>query len=96
MALWSLVPALQVQRLQEDLQRKQQENRLKKQELERQAHKNPESNRRRVGHRIGDIGVLFDCFGRKIDGNSWFTWWFNHLPGPSISPKRTPMIGELS
>ena len=21
----------------------------------------------------------------------WFTWWFNHLPGPSISPKRTPM-----
>ena len=19
----------------------------------------------------------------------WFTWWFNHLPGPSISPKRT-------
>ena len=22
----------------------------------------------------------------------WFTWWFNHLPGPSIPPKRTPMI----
>ena len=21
----------------------------------------------------------------------WFTWWFNHLPGPSISPTRTPM-----
>ena len=22
----------------------------------------------------------------------WFTWWFNHLPRPSISPKRTPMV----
>ena len=22
----------------------------------------------------------------------WFTWWFNHLPGPSISLKRTPMV----
>ena len=38
------------------------------------------------------IGVLFGCFGRKIEGDSWFTWWFNHLPGPFISPKRTPMI----
>ena len=28
---------------------------------------------------------------REIDGDSWFTWWFNHPPGPSISPKRTPM-----
>ena len=37
------------------------------------------------------IGVLFGCFGRNIDGDSWFTWWFNHLPGPFISPKRTPM-----
>ena len=37
------------------------------------------------------IGVLFGCFGREIDGDSWFTWWFNHLPGPSISAKRTPM-----
>ena len=37
------------------------------------------------------IGVLFGCFGRTIDGDSWFTWWFNH-PGPSISPKRTPII----
>ena len=39
----------------------------------------------------GSIGVLFGCFGRKIDGNSWLTWWFHHLPGPSSSPKRTPM-----
>ena len=25
--------------------------------------------------------------------NRWpsFTWWFNHLPGPSFCPKRTPM-----
>ena len=22
----------------------------------------------------------------------WLTCWFNHLPGPSISPKRTPMV----
>ena len=37
------------------------------------------------------IGVLFGCFARKIDGDSWFTWLFIHLPGPFISPKRTPM-----
>ena len=36
------------------------------------------------------IGVLFGCLARKIDGDSWFAWWFNHLPGPSFSPKRTP------
>ena len=24
----------------------------------------------------------------KIDGDSWFIWWF-HLPGPSISSKRS-------
>ena len=29
------------------------------------------------------------CFGRK-NRWPWFTWWFNHPPGPSISPKRTP------
>ena len=37
------------------------------------------------------LGVLFGCFARKIDGDSWFTFWLNHLPEPSISPKRTPM-----
>ena len=42
------------------------------------------------------IGVLFDCFARKIDGNFWFTWWFNHLPGPSISPKRIPMSTRVT
>ena len=26
----------------------------------------------------------------------WFTWWFNHLPEPSISPKRTPMFRTLN
>ena len=31
----------------------------------------------------------------KIDGDPWSTWWFNHLPGPSISPKRTPMVRLL-
>ena len=31
----------------------------------------------------GTIGVLFGCFARKIDGEPWSTWWFNHLPGPS-------------
>ena len=34
--------------------------------------------------RLMSIGVLCGCFGRQIDGDSWFTWWFNHLPGPSI------------
>ena len=36
--------------------------------------------------------VLFACFGRKLDGDPWFTCWFNHLPGPSMSPRSTPMI----
>ena len=36
-------------------------------------------------------GILFGCFTQRIDGDSWFTRWFTHLPGPSISPKRTPM-----
>ena len=26
-----------------------------------------------------------------VNGWPWFTWWLNHLPGPSISLKRTPM-----
>ena len=50
-------------------------------------------------HRITtlpSIGVLFffrgGGFGGNIDGDSWFTWWFNHLPGLSICPKRTPML----
>ena len=41
-----------------------------------------------------DIGVLFGCFGVKF-GWPWFTWWFNHLPGPSICPKRTPMPKDV-
>ena len=36
------------------------------------------------------IDVLFGCFARKIDGPG-LPWWFNHLPGPSISPTRTPL-----
>ena len=31
------------------------------------------------------IGVLFGCFARKVDGDSWFARWFPHLPGTSIS-----------
>ena len=23
---------------------------------------------------------------------AWFTWWFQHLPGPSICPTRTPRL----
>ena len=23
-------------------------------------------------------------FGRKIEGDSWFAWWFNQLPGPFV------------
>ena len=37
------------------------------------------------------IGVLFGSFGGKICGDSWFAGWLNHLPGPSISPKRIPI-----
>ena len=40
------------------------------------------------------IGVLVGCFGRNIDGDSRFTWWCHHLPGPSIAPKRTPRPPE--
>ena len=29
-----------------------------------------------VGTRVILIGVLFGGFGRKINGDSWFTWWF--------------------
>ena len=29
-------------------------------------------------------GVLFGCFAEKVDGDSWSTWWFNHLPAKSI------------
>ena len=28
--------------------------------------------------------------GRRIDGDSWFFWWFNHLPGPSTVDGRNP------
>ena len=40
--------------------------------------------------RLGAIGALFGCFGGKIVGR-----WLNHLPGSSICPKRTPMLGAL-
>ena len=40
-------------------------------------------------------GVLFGCFARGIDCDSWFNWWLNHQPGPSVSPKRTPMLRQL-
>ena len=53
-------------------------------------------DRREAGIQRGkSIGVLFGCFGRKIDGFPWFTWWLIHLPGPSISPKRT-LMGKSS
>ena len=38
-------------------------------------------------------GPFWLCCFQKIDGFPRFTW-FSHLPGPSISPKRTPMIGS--
>ena len=40
---------------------------------------------------IATAGVLFGWFVLKIEGDSWFTWWFNYLPGPSIFQRRTPM-----
>ena len=56
---------------------------------------NRKATGRRAGYpreRVTGIGVLLGCFG-IVDGDSWFTWWFNHLPGkPIYSPKRTPMV----
>ena len=49
-----------------------------------------------IWERWKPIGVLFGCFGRKIDADSGFTWWSNHLPGPSNSPKRAPMSNPHS
>ena len=39
------------------------------------------------------IAVLFGCFVRNIDGDSWFTWryFLIYQGNPSISSKRTPM-----
>ena len=35
------------------------------------------------------IGVPFGCFAGKVDGDSWFTWWFDHPPGkPIYFPKK--------
>ena len=33
---------------------------------------------------VSYIGVLVGRFGRKIDGDPCFTWWFHHLPGKPI------------
>ena len=37
---------------------------------------------------IMTIGVFFGFVGRKIDGDSWFTWWLFliYQGNPSISP----------
>ena len=44
------------------------------------------------------LGLAHRCpfwlIGLKKRGR-WFTWWFNQLPGPSIFPKRTPMVSQL-
>ena len=42
--------------------------------------------------RAGSIGLLLGCFARKIEGDSWFTWWlFSHLPGkPIYFPEKGP------
>ena len=35
----------------------------------------------------------FWLFWKKIDGDSWLTWWLDYLAGKSMYfPKRTPMI----
>ena len=38
----------------------------------------------KFSRKLASIGVLFGCFVSKIDDDSWFTWWFNHLRGISI------------
>ena len=54
-------------------------------------NRSPPARSRPVGFR--GIGVLFGCFRRRIDGDSWFTWWFFliHQGNASISPKGTPI-----
>ena len=43
--------------------------------------------------KVRHVGVLFGGFAKKRDGDSWFTWLFSLIyQGPSISPKRTPML----
>ena len=42
-----------------------------------------------------DIGVLFGCFGRKIDGPSLAGGLIIYQGNPSISSKRTPMGSQL-
>ena len=46
---------------------------------------------------LGTIGVLFGCLAGKIDGDSWFPWWYFliYQGYPSTSPKRTPTLGTL-
>ena len=41
------------------------------------------------------IGVLFCCFGRKIDGPGLPGGLIIYQGNPSISPKRTPMVKHL-
>ena len=44
--------------------------------------------------RPGIIGVLLVGLVKQIEGGSWFTSWFKHLPTKPINfPKRTPMPG---
>ena len=36
---------------------------------------------------------------KQIEGDAWFTWWFHHLPGPSILKKGhlcQPIFGFLA
>ena len=31
------------------------------------------------GLELEEVGVLVDWVRRKIEGDSWFTWWFKRL-----------------
>ena len=45
--------------------------------------------RERLWHRLVPTigGPFWSFFASKREGNSWFTWWLHHLPGPSIFQK---------
>ena len=39
----------------------------------------------------GPIGVLFDCFAPKTDGDPWFTWWFYSIHNGHLFPLKGHM-----
>ena len=49
----------------------------------------------REGSTFIAIGVLFGWCVGQIEGDSWLTWWFNHLPGPLFTKKKDTYVDNL-